>query len=230
MLGLFCLYTGSLLTRVRLCFHCDDQGSGARVVVRSTFLKLNLSRKWKGELENMQSERYFQSETEGIHTHTHTHTHIHTYTHTHIYTHTYTRTQTHTPTSCILPRHIRAICPPGPTQTHTSHPFLSHAHSPPPTSRFTHTLHSAALIASIGMYLLEIVSAFELPSLAKSFETRVDWHQVRVHVHVHVYVHVCVQSVCMSFETRVDWHQVRVHVRVHVCVHVCVCVCLRART
>ena len=98
MLGLFCLYTGSLLTRVRLCFHCDDQGSGARVVVRSTFLKLNLSRKWKGELENMQSERYFQSETEGIHTHTHTHTHIHTYTHTHIYTHTYTRTQTHTHT------------------------------------------------------------------------------------------------------------------------------------
>jgi hypothetical protein len=48
-----------------MIFHFDDTGAGARVVVRSTFLKLNLKRKWEGELESMQSERYFQIAHEG---------------------------------------------------------------------------------------------------------------------------------------------------------------------
>ena len=37
---------------------------------------------------------------------------------------------------------------------------------------------SSALIANIIMYYLETVPAFALPSLVKSFETQVDWHQV----------------------------------------------------
>jgi hypothetical protein len=77
---------------------------------------------------------------------------------------------------------------------------------------------------------LETVPAFALPSLAKSFETQVDWQQVRVHcvctcVCTRVCTCVCTR-VCMSFETQMVWHQlsVRVHIRVHVCVHMCVCV------
>eukprot|EP00802_Teleaulax_amphioxeia_P001214 Tamp_01215.p1 GENE.Tamp_01215~~Tamp_01215.p1 ORF type:complete len:920 (+),score=130.54 Tamp_01215:2552-5311(+) len=88
----------------------DNRNAAARVVVRPTFLKLNLKRKWEGELESMQSERYFQ---------------------------------------------------------------IAHE----------------ALIANIIMYYLETVPAFALPSLAKSFDTQVDWHQVS-----ETYSHACVRA------------------------------------